>query len=84
VTRRQAWPHRATRGKSVAKSDFPLRDPRNKPTRPTLRQREAERDKGRGVVDQALALEHNQDPAREVQFLGYCHCTQLLRLCRER
>jgi hypothetical protein len=30
--------------------------------------REAERDEGRGVVDQALALERNQDPAREVQW----------------
>lgn len=37
-----------------------------------------------GVLDQPLALEHNQDPAREVQSLGYCHLAQLLRVCRER
>jgi hypothetical protein len=52
--------------------------------RKPLQHREAVRDEGRGVVDQALALEHNQDPAREVQSLGYCHLAQLMRLCRER
>jgi hypothetical protein len=34
---------------------------RNYSARPTLRQSEVERDEGRGGVDQALALEHNQD-----------------------
>jgi hypothetical protein len=36
--------------------------PRNKATSPTRRHSEAEHDEGRSVVDQALALEHNQDP----------------------
>ena len=62
VTRGQASPHRATRSRSVAKRGFPKKDPRNKATSPTRRHSEAEHDEGRSVVDQALALEHNQDP----------------------
>jgi hypothetical protein len=48
--------------------------PRNKSTWPTPRQRDAKRDEGRDVVDQALAVEHNQDPANVLAIATWLTC----------
>jgi hypothetical protein len=71
VTPRQAC---ASGDSRQGRSQEPFTPDRAKPTRPTLAQREAERDEGRGVVDQALALEHDQDPANVLAIVTWRNC----------
>jgi NAD(P)-dependent dehydrogenase (short-subunit alcohol dehydrogenase family) len=61
-------------GRPEAGAVSPNESPGTSPPGRPLRQREAERDEGRGVVDQALALQHNQDPANVSAIATWRNC----------